>query len=148
MISSQQIATDREDELNLIALCRMVRDYKYLVWFVTGLSGLAAVLLAFTLPPVYRAEVVVTELDDGNMSSAATLANELGGFASLAGLNLATQGSGRRAQAVLESRRLAEQFIQHHDLLLELFPEHKPGLLVSALRQGRQRVYCDSPWPP
>jgi uncharacterized protein involved in exopolysaccharide biosynthesis len=142
VIPSEQISNDLDDEIDLIALCRVVWGYKYLILLTSGVCGLVAVYLALTATPIYRAEAVVTEVHDGGMSAAASLANQLGGLASLAGVNLAAGGGAdREAQAVLMSRHLAEEFIKSQGLLSELFPKSKkPPTLWLAVQRFREGV--------
>jgi uncharacterized protein involved in exopolysaccharide biosynthesis len=140
--SSEQISIGHDDEIDLIALCRVVWGYKYLLLLTSGLCGLVAGYLALTATPIYRAEVVVTAVHDGGMSAAGSLANQLGGLASLAGVNLAAGGGAdREAQAVLMSRHLAEEFIKSQGLLSEFSPNSKkPPTLWSAVKRFREGV--------
>ena len=142
MTPSQQQSTEHGDEIGLIGLCRVVWGYKYLVLLTSGLCGLVAVLFAFTLEPVYRAEVVVTEVRDEGMSAAASLADQFGGLASLAGVNLASFGGvDRQAKAVLMSRQIVEEFIRRSDLLPQLLPEPDKRLtLWRGVQQFRNDV--------
>jgi uncharacterized protein involved in exopolysaccharide biosynthesis len=139
---SEQISIGHDDEIDVIALCRVVWGYKYLLLLTSGLGGLVAVYLALTATPIYRAEVVVTAVHDGGMSAAASLANQLGGLASLAGVNLAAGGGAdREAEAVLMSRHLVEEFIKSQGLLSELSPKSKkPPTLWSGVKRFREGV--------
>jgi hypothetical protein len=64
----------------------------------------------------------VTPARERNTGGAGALATELGGLASLAGVDIATGGLGnmQTAAAVLESHHLAEEFIRRNGLLPEL----------------------------
>jgi len=130
--------TAKQDEVDLIAFVRVVWDLKYLIIVITGLFGVAAVTLALTATPIYTAQVVVAEVGDTNMSAASSLASQFGGLASLAGVKLATNNSGREAQAILKSRRLAREFIQRNGLLTELSPKGR-GLPTLWLAVNRLR---------
>lgn len=135
-------ATDKED-LDLIAICRMLWSYKLLIALVCTICGLVAAWQAVIAPSVYRAEVVVTAVREGGSGGgAAALASQLGGLAGLSGLNLSQSGNGSQAaDAILESRRLVEEFIKRNDLTAELFRNAKtPPTLWLAVKKFKEGV--------
>ncbi|MBV9726699.1 MAG: hypothetical protein JO299_16175, partial [Gammaproteobacteria bacterium] len=107
------------EEFDLAALVHLLWRYRHLVASVSLAFALLTGLFAFTAKPLFRAEVVVTEARDRGMGGASTLASQLGGLATLAGMNLPTGnlGGGQTAAAVLESHLLAEEFIKRNNLL-------------------------------
>lgn len=117
MTSSEQ--TFSSDEIDFGALLSLLWSYKYLIVAMTALCTIVAVVLALITQPVYRAEVVVTEVRD-SMSNSGSLANQLGGLASLAGVNLSSNSSSHESLAFLKSRSLVEAFIRRYQLLPEL----------------------------
>lgn len=142
MISSEPVSTDHEDEIDFMALWQVVWDYKYVIVLATILCGLIAVYFALTATQIFRAETVVTEIRDDELGGAASLASRFGGLASLAGVNLArNSGAAPPARAVLNSRRLAEEFIMRHNLQAELFSDaQEPQSLWFAVKQFREDV--------
>jgi uncharacterized protein involved in exopolysaccharide biosynthesis len=142
MSSNQSAQFDYEDGFDLFALWRMAWDSKYLILGCAAFFGLLAVYYALTATQIFRAEAVVAEVHDSNMSGAASLANQLGGLASIAGINLSGgANSGRESQAFLQSRRLVEEFIQGEDLLPKLNEKStKPLTLWRAVKQFREGV--------
>jgi uncharacterized protein involved in exopolysaccharide biosynthesis len=93
-------------------------------WPLLGaLLGLAlAVTLAFLMQPVYHGKVVFLPAKEATSSSAlGALAGNLGGLASLAGINLSGDSNEAENMAVLNSRGFTERFIVDHDLLHVLF---------------------------
>ena len=108
---------DAEDEVDVVALARVLWGYKRLIVLTTTVSIAVAAILAFTATPIYRAQVALTEVHDSNMSNASALGTQLGGLAGLAGLNLGSSSPGREARAVLQSRHLVEEFIRRNSLL-------------------------------
>jgi uncharacterized protein involved in exopolysaccharide biosynthesis len=142
MISNESTAVGYRDEFDLAVLWRMAWDSKYVILICSGFGALVAAYLAFTATWIYHAEVVVTQVHDSTMSGAASLAGQLGGLANLAGLNLSLGSSAdQQAQAVLQSRHLAEEFIQHEGLLPQLATHStKPLTLWRAVKQFREDV--------
>jgi uncharacterized protein involved in exopolysaccharide biosynthesis len=108
---------------------------------VTGLCGLAAVAVALKATPIFRAEVIITPASEDGMGGAASLVNQFGGLASMVGVNLRGQGTGQDSTAVLESRRLVEEFIKRYIPLQQLFPHAKePPTLWLAVKRFRENV--------
>jgi uncharacterized protein involved in exopolysaccharide biosynthesis len=140
--ASSNYEEEREGEINLGTLWRMAWESKYLILLFAAIFAAAAIIYALSATQIYRAEAVVAEVHDSNMSSAASLANQLGGLASIAGINVSTGGdSGRQAQAVLQSRTLIEDFIQREDLLPVLNENsRKPPTLWRTVKQFREGV--------
>jgi len=122
-LQPQEVTAD--DEISLLDLWRVLVSYKWLIVSVTLLTTAIATAIAFYLPPVYRAEVTlapVTPEEGGRLSA---LAGELGGIASLAGINIGSGGasSADKAIAVLESRAFTDAFIKDEQLLPVLFSD-------------------------
>lgn len=116
--------TTADDEISLLDLWRVLASYKWLILGITLLATLIAVAVAFYLPPVYRAEVTlapVTPEEGGRLSS---IAGELGGIASLAGINLGS-GSGNTEQAIatLKARSFLVPYIEERNLMPVLFAD-------------------------
>lgn len=124
MTSSAATLPDSDDGLGLKDVLLILSNYKFLVAGITLICTTGAVVFAFLVTPIYRAEVIVTGVRDQSMGPLSSVASQLGGLASMAGMNLAGGDENRReAQAVLNSRRLAEEFIKRHDLLMILAAE-------------------------
>jgi uncharacterized protein involved in exopolysaccharide biosynthesis len=97
------------------------------VWIITSVLLFTTIFVAIALlsKPVYRAATIVipTSSERGNLSR--TLSgplSQIGGLASLAGINLGNSDSmTEEALAVLESRQFTERFIVDFDLMPILF---------------------------
>lgn len=109
------------EEFDLVALLRLLRQQRLLVASLSAVGAILAGILAFTTAPTFRAEVVVTEARDRGTGGLASLGNQLGSLASLAGLNLGGNlGGHAEYAAILDSRNLSEEFIKRKGLLPEL----------------------------
>ncbi len=138
MIAPEKVPYD--DEVDLGALWVVLTGYKVVIASVAAVCVAVAVVVALVTTPVYRAEVVITEVRD-NMSSMGALAGQLGGLASLAGVNLADDGPGRDARALLQSRGLVEAFITRYKLLPELYKDAtKAPTMWLAVRKFRDSI--------
>jgi uncharacterized protein involved in exopolysaccharide biosynthesis len=140
MIAAENMPRYERDGIDLIALVRVVWSYKWLVSGIALLASLVAVALALTATPVYRAEVVITEAQEQGMGGVASLANQLGGLASLAGVSIGGKGQGRESLAILQSRRLIEEYIQRNALSPQLLSGSDKATLWFAVERFQRDV--------
>ncbi len=142
MISNERIPGDYEDAFEFAALWRMAWASRYIILACSGSCALLGLVVALTATWIYSAEIVVTQVRDSNVGGAGSVASQLGGLASLAGVNLSLGGNGeQQAQAVLQSRHLAEEFIKQEGLIPELAGKTtKPLTLWRAVKQFRKDV--------
>lgn len=116
-----ELADAPRNDLSLLAMLQFVgRHYLVLAVYVIIFTA-ASVVLAFTLTPMYRSEVVVSPAD--GTSGLGELGGQLGGLASLAGINIGG-GGGKKSDEALEflrSRHFTVQFIRRHALMPILF---------------------------
>ena len=96
-------------------------------WIIASTILLTAscAIFAFTSVPIYRATAVIVPagVDRGLGSLGASL-GQLGGLASLVGINLASQDAeSEEALAVLRSREFVEKFIHDKELLPRFFSQ-------------------------
>lgn len=117
MTSRKHLQNDDDYDFDFIDLCRAVWAQKRLVAATSTIGVVVAVILAITAIPSYRADVVVTIVEDTNIGGAHSLASQFGGLASLTGVSLGTGGPEREHQAVLESRHLVEEFVKRNGVL-------------------------------
>jgi uncharacterized protein involved in exopolysaccharide biosynthesis len=127
---------------DLLALILIAWRNKVVIIGTTLVFAAYALYSAFTAVPVFRAETTVIEVRDSGLGAAASLANQLGGIASLVGMNLGNAGAGGvRADELLKSRRLAEEFVVRNKLMPVLFENpDKPPTLWMAVRKFRDGV--------
>jgi uncharacterized protein involved in exopolysaccharide biosynthesis len=126
VVSREGVSSDSEGAIDLIVLWRLVSRYRYLIAMTSAACAAVAVVVALTMTPIYRAEVVITEVRDTGMNDATSLMNQLGGLSTLMGISLPIgTGAGREAKAILESRYLTQEFISRNNLVTDLLPESK-----------------------
>ena len=107
-------------DFDLVAVALLMWAHRYWLLAAVLLTTAAAAYLAFTTPPSYRADVVVTEVHDQGMGAAGQLANQVSGLVNLAGLGLGGNRMEPDFEAMLESRRLAQEYITRNGLLPQL----------------------------
>lgn len=130
------------EEFSLTVLTRLILRHKVLIAVTAILFAVTAGYMAFHTPPYFRAEVIATDVRDRGMGNVSSLATQLGGLASLAGVNLPQGGvSTQESAAVLESHRLAEEFIRRNELVpLLLQNSSRPPTLWLAVKRFKEAV--------
>jgi uncharacterized protein involved in exopolysaccharide biosynthesis len=142
--SGETILRDQAGDIDLVAVWKFAWGYKYLILSMGLLCAVLAGILAFNITPIFRAEIVVLPVRNAGMGGAGSLSGQLGGLASiasLAGVNLDSGGSGEReAKAILESRKMDEEFIKQNNLLGVILPNSKTPTLWLAVKTFREGV--------
>jgi uncharacterized protein involved in exopolysaccharide biosynthesis len=100
---------------------RDVLRHKWLVAAATLVCGVAGTAYAFLAPQWFRAEVVMIPVTQKSPLSTSSL-GEIGGLASLAGLDLGGGGD-QESMAALRSRAFAAEFIAARNLIPVLFAD-------------------------
>lgn len=117
---SESMESPRTD-LSLLEMLRFLGRHIVLLAVCVAVFSVAAVVLAFTIRPMYRSEVVVSPASTSG-SSLGEFGAQIGGLASLAGINIG--GGGKKSDEALEylrSRAFTAGFIQRHALMPMLF---------------------------
>jgi uncharacterized protein involved in exopolysaccharide biosynthesis len=114
---------DVNDEIDLGSAVRLLWRRRWWIGAAVALGSLSALGLSLVMPPVYRASVVMVPVDDAGVDGVlGSAVGQLGGLASLVGLNVGGGGSRTpEALAVLRSRRFLESFFAEEHLLPVLF---------------------------
>jgi uncharacterized protein involved in exopolysaccharide biosynthesis len=134
-------AEREEDEIDIVTLWRVIWKSRYIILLSCIVCLGLAVWYALAATEKFRAEVVITDAPDQEMGNGQSLTNQLGGLASLAGLDAGNNGQDKEAQAVLNSRRLIEEFIKRQDLLRVLMPHPGPkSTLWFAVKRFKDHV--------
>jgi len=125
--------------VDLRSMWRTMRDNFWLIACATAAGIVIAAAIALTATPIFRAEVVIAEVEEPGKT---LLGGQLGGLASLAGVDLGgLGGDSRRSVATLRSRTLAENFVRENELLPELLRgSSKPPTLWLGVERFRRKV--------
>ena len=113
-----------EPQINYRAIFEVFSRRRWLLISAVLIFAAASLSLALVTPRKYEASALlasVVEAPDANSLSA--LASRFGGLASLAGFDLGQSDNTAEAVAILNSRRLAIEFIKEQELLPVLFED-------------------------
>lgn len=111
----QLLASHEGEVISLADLLNALRKHIIGVMAIFAVCVGVAIAYALAATPLYRAEVTIRPIQDRQQGAASALMGQLGGIASLAGINL-PGGGGDDLLPVLRSRLLAQEFIRLHNL--------------------------------
>ncbi|PQJ44926.1 LPS O-antigen length regulator [Vibrio campbellii] len=111
-----------ENEIDLSEVLSAIWRGKWIVVITTILFAILSVLYAINKPNIYRADVLLAPADSSGGNAISKMAGQLGGLASIAGVNLggAEANQTELAVQVLQSRLFIDKFITNHDLLVPI----------------------------
>jgi len=111
-----------EEPIDWSEYWRVLVKNRKLIGIITAVSTLTALLLAFLLPPVYRAEVLLAPVTQDKSEGLSAIASQYGDLAALAGINLGP-GKDKTSEyiAALKSRSLSVSYIKEANLMPVLF---------------------------
>ena len=115
--SAQQ---DHDDEIDLRQLLGTLWAGKWLILAITIIFAAGGVAYALSKPNLYQSSVLLAPVkEEGGMGS---ITGQLGGLASLAGIDIGSSGSNQTviAKEVLRSRAFLADFIERHNLAVPL----------------------------
>jgi uncharacterized protein involved in exopolysaccharide biosynthesis len=114
--------TQQQAEVRLVSVVALLWSQRLLVLALVGVFTLAGIGKAFLSQPIYRATVVMAPADSESMNALGTsMLGDVGGLASLVGVDLSSSASTAQAIALLRSRHLTEAFIRERNLLPRIF---------------------------
>ena len=118
---TQQLSTG-EDKIDFYELARVLWAGKWLIGGITVALTVVAIIIALTLPSIYRAEALLAPNDQEGAGGFSQLSSRYGDLASLAGINLGNNSVDKTAVGleILKSRKFITEFIERHDLLVPL----------------------------
>lgn len=109
-----------DDVIDLRQVWRAIWRGKWIVLGSIVTFSVASVFLALSLPNIYKAQALLAPSDDANGGGLSRMAGQLGGLASLAGINLGSAAGANKvsfAIEVLQSREFIGKFIEKHSIL-------------------------------
>jgi len=106
-----------DDEIDLLELWRALMRGKWIIIGFTAVFSIASVFYALSLPNMYKSTAVLAPAESAGGGLSA-LGGQLGGLASLAGINLGRGASNKTAEAIeiLQSWTFIEEFIQEQNI--------------------------------
>jgi uncharacterized protein involved in exopolysaccharide biosynthesis len=126
-----------------MALWHIAWSHKLLIAATTFVCTAIAIVLALTATPIFRATVIVTPVKDTGLSGEGGLGSQLGGLASVVGVDLGQNGPNQERQAILVSRGLVEQFVKRKDVMQLISSGVKPQPTLWGATERFRRTVLD-----
>lgn len=108
------------EEVDLRLMFLALKKGWYLIAICTVIFSLGSIWYSLSLPNIYRSEALLAPVSE---NSGMKIPAQLGGLASLAGINIGGMGGVDKtglAIEILKSREFLSRFIEKHDLLIPL----------------------------
>jgi tyrosine-protein kinase Etk/Wzc len=134
-IRSMMEIDEREDEINLLDLWRVIRKRWKIIAVIFWTTVVAAAVVSLIMTPIYQAKATLMPVESSGSQMSAAL-RSLGSLP-FGGMLPSISGEyGYKLVAVLKSRTIAEDVIHALDLIRVLFgePQDKPPTLQDAVR--------------
>ncbi|EKE85202.1 Wzz/FepE/Etk N-terminal domain-containing protein [Idiomarina xiamenensis] len=118
--ASEQSIAIPDNEIDLRELFFVLWNRKWLIIATTFIFAVASVIVALSLPNIYKSEVLLAPAESTNNNSLANMAGQFGGIAGLVGVNFQNNDGSQAglAMQVIQSRQFTQMFIEKHDLLV------------------------------
>jgi uncharacterized protein involved in exopolysaccharide biosynthesis len=115
---------EEEEEINLLDYVIVLLKYKWLIFGIVFVTGVAAVIISLMLPNIYRSEATIMPRQQ-EKSAASSALSALGGLGGIAGEMVGLGGGGDvdKFEVVLKSRELARRVVEKYKLMPELFED-------------------------
>ena len=121
MSTATQANSDLDTSINLVQLWLVLwRSKLFIIGFVV-LACAAAVGYSLTMPNIYKSSALLAPHDAQESSALSALGGQLGGFASLAGVNLDSGGN---------DTQLHIEILKSKDFLFDFFQKYQVGKVL------------------
>lgn len=111
-----------DDEIDLRELIGIIWQGKWWIIAITFVFGLGSLFYSLSLPNIYKSEATLAPTEEASGGGLSRMAGELGGLASLAGVNLGGKSVDKTIIAIeiLKSRAFIKSYVEKYDILPEL----------------------------
>ena len=147
---------EKDKEINILELFLDIWSQKKLVAICTVICLTISTTIAIMSDDIYESSALLLPSDFGQTSKISSLAGQLGGIASLAGIDMGSSDSNLQATlATLKSRKFIIELIHQFTIKPYIFPDSwdadrqewkKPGLLLKS-KQQLKYIISDEPLP-
>lgn len=112
----------QDDEIDLRELFGIIWQGKWWIIAITFVFAVGSVVYSLSLPNIYKSEATLAPTEEASGGGLSQMAGQLGGLASLAGVNLGGGNTDKTTIAleILKSRAFIKSFVEKYDILPEL----------------------------
>lgn len=111
-----------DDEIDLRELFGIIWQGKWWIIAITFVFAVGSVIYSLNLPDIYKSEATLAPTEEASGGGLSQMAGQLGGLASLAGVNLGGKNADKTTIAleILKSRAFIKSFVEKYEILPEL----------------------------
>ncbi|MDV6316102.1 Wzz/FepE/Etk N-terminal domain-containing protein [Idiomarina sp. HP20-50] len=112
----------QDDEIDLRELFGIIWQGKWWIIAITFVFAVGSVIYSLSLPNIYKSEATLAPTEEASGGGLSQMAGQLGGLASLAGVNLGgnTVDKTTIAIEILKSRAFIKSFVEKYNILPEI----------------------------
>ncbi|KTG29867.1 lipopolysaccharide biosynthesis protein [Idiomarina sp. WRN-38] len=112
----------QDDEIDLRELFGIIWQGKWWIIAITFVFAVGSVIYSLSLPNIYKSEATLAPTEEASGGGLSQMAGQLGGLASLAGVNLGAKPVDKTTIAIeiLQSRAFIKSFVEKYNILPEL----------------------------
>ncbi|WP_287797142.1 Wzz/FepE/Etk N-terminal domain-containing protein [Idiomarina sp.] len=112
----------QDDEIDLRELFGILWSGKWWIIAITFVFAVGSVFYSLSLPDIYKAEATLAPTEEASGGGLSKMTGQLGGLASLAGVDLGGNNADKTTIAleILKSRAFIKSFVEKYDVLPEL----------------------------
>ena len=112
----------QDDEIDLRELFGIIWQGKWWIIAITFVFAVGSVIYSLSLPNIYKSEATLAPTEEASGGGLSQMAGQLGGLASLAGVNLGGGNTDKTTIAleILKSRAFIKGFVEKYEILPEL----------------------------
>lgn len=112
----------QDDEIDLRELFGIIWQGKWWIIAITFVFAVGSVIYSLSLPNIYKSEATLAPTEEASGGGLSQMAGQLGGLASLSGVNLGGGNTDKTTIAleILKSRAFIKGFVEKYDILPEL----------------------------
>lgn len=135
----RQLELQTAKDIDLKELFRVIWQGKWTIITTTFVIAIIAVTYAFSLPNIYKSEVLLAPANESKSGGMAGLAAQFGGLASIAGVNLGGSGTDKSTIAleIVKGKVFIAEFVNENNLKAVL-------MATEGWSQGSNKLIYDS----
>ena len=103
--NNSSYSSNIDDEIDLKHLLKVLWEGRWLIFFLTTLFSIIAVIYSLSLPNIYQSKALLSPV--GSQNSISQSSGGLAGMAGLAGINLSSSGGGKQEKAIAKLTTLS-----------------------------------------
>jgi len=114
----RQLQLNTDDDIALKELVKVIWQRRWAIIAMTFIFGMISITYVFSLPNIYKSEVLLAPAEESKTGGMTGLASQFGGLAAIAGINLSGAGTDNVTIAleIIKGKVFVAEFVKSHNL--------------------------------